>query len=358
MPVPTARDEAKTRAALGRWLGRVSGADAVYVGELEMPQASGFSNETLMFDASLRTGAETVTRRLVARIRPTGYAVFPEYDMSLQYKCMQLVADQTDVPVPPLLGYEADEAILGQPFYVMERVEGRVPSDSPPYVEEGWVLDASPADQERLYRSSLEALAGIATIVADKAPFLDRSAYGPPGLAQQVAYYEMAFAWALKGRSSPIAEAATTWLHEHLPPDPPPNVVNWGDSRPGNMMYDDSFRPAAVLDWEMAALGPAEVDLGYWLMMMDYHPSASGVPPLVGFLGREETIDLYGELIGRPLRDVEVYEMFAWYRFAMVLIRVSDELIAAGQLPPEMGFAFTSPAMQALATRLGLDLPS
>ena len=357
MPVPTARDGEATKRALATWLAAVCDADAVEIGTIEVPQLSGFSNETLMFDASVSRRGATDDRRFVARLRPTGYAIFPEYDMSLQYNCMRVVGADTDAPVPPLVAYEPDESVLGQAFYVMEWVDGRVPSDSPPYVEEGWLKDASPADQERLYRTSLAAMAQVATVDASRVPFLDRPAYGPPGLGQQVAYYEMAFEWALQGRDCPIADAATKWLHEHMPADPPPNRLSWGDSRPGNILYR-GFEPAAVLDWEMAAIGPAEVDLGYWLMFMDYHPSSSGVPPLPGFLSRDDTIDLYGELIGRPVRDIEVYEFFAWYRFAMVLIRVSDEFIRSGQLPPEMDFAMTSPAMQALATRLDMAVPS
>ncbi|MHB8467327.1 MAG: phosphotransferase family protein [Acidimicrobiales bacterium] len=357
MPVPTARDETETRLVLGRWLRGVTGADEVEVGAIEIPQLSGFSNETLMFDAALTRNGTSSTKRLVAKVRPTGYAIFPEYDMSLQYRCMQVVGTHTSAPVPPLVGYEPDESILGQPFYVMERVEGRVPSDSPPYVVEGWVKDASPADQEVLYRASLEAMAAIGTIdVTDlDIAFLDRPSYGPPGLAQQVAYYEMSFDWALKGRTSRVVEAATAWLHANMPKDPPPNTVTWGDSRPGNILYS-GFRPAAVLDWEMAAIGPAEVDLGYWLMFMDYHPSSSEVPPLPGFLSRDDTISIYGELVGRPMRDIEVYEFFAWYRFAMVLIRVSDEFVGSGQIPAEMEFALTSPAMAALADRLDMAL--
>ena len=36
----------------------------------------------------------------------------------------------------------------------------------------------------------------------------------------------------------------------------------WGDSRVGNVLYQD-FRPVAVLDWEMATLGPREMDVAW-----------------------------------------------------------------------------------------------
>ena len=130
-----------------------------------------------------------------------------------------------------------------------------------------------------------------------------------------------------------------------------PNVFNWGDSRPGNIMYRD-YRPVAVLDWEMAAVGPAEVDLGYYLMFDEYHPTSSGVDRLPGFLARDEVIAHVADRVGRPMEDVEYYEFFAWYRFAMVLVRISDQLVAVGEIPEEMAFGLDSPATQALARRL------
>ena len=39
-------------------------------------------------------------------------------------------------------------------------------------------------------------------------------------------------------------------------------VLAWGDSRIGNVLYED-FRPVAVLDWEMATLGPRELDVAW-----------------------------------------------------------------------------------------------
>ena len=51
---------------------------------------------------------------------------------------------------------------------------------------------------------------------------------------------------------------------EHWPADEGPTVLSWGDSRIGNVMYRD-FEPVAVLDWEMAGLGPREVDVGWFI---------------------------------------------------------------------------------------------
>jgi len=66
-------------------------------------------------------------------------------------------------------------------------------------------------------------------------------------------------------KRSPLIERA----FEHLRatwPEETSTVVSWGDSRIGNVMYD-GFEPCAILDWEMAGLGPRELDLG-WLAFM------------------------------------------------------------------------------------------
>jgi len=68
----------------------------------------------------------------------------------------------------------------------------------------------------------------------------------------QRAYYD----WVVEGRArSPLIEAAFDRLEDLWPPDPGTPVLNWGDARIGNVVYD-GFEPAAVLDWEMAALAP------------------------------------------------------------------------------------------------------
>ena len=78
--------------------------------------------------ASTREGARTEAG-IVVRIQPTGYQVFPEYDLSLQYRVMKILGEQSSIPVPRMFWMEEDESVLGAPFYVMERVEGRIPSE-------------------------------------------------------------------------------------------------------------------------------------------------------------------------------------------------------------------------------------
>ena len=43
----------------------------------------------------------------------------------------------------------------------MDHVEGLVPSDNIPYTMEGWVIEATPEQQERMWWSGIDALAAV-----------------------------------------------------------------------------------------------------------------------------------------------------------------------------------------------------
>src|SRR5690606_20253780 len=123
MPVPDQRDSEATRRSLTEWLERhLPGAR---VPHLETPQTSGFSNETLMFDAEW-TGDDGDARRerFVARVAPAGYQVFPEPRFEEQYRLMRVLDRRTGIPVPPIRWYEPSGEVLGA---VLRHGAGRGP---------------------------------------------------------------------------------------------------------------------------------------------------------------------------------------------------------------------------------------
>ncbi len=100
MPTMWQRDLDADRAQLTAWLARrLPDATDVRVTALVAPQSSGFSNDTLLFDLEYTHGGRSVREPLVVRIEPTGFQVFPEYDLSLQFRTMQRLA-KTSIPVP------------------------------------------------------------------------------------------------------------------------------------------------------------------------------------------------------------------------------------------------------------------
>ena len=359
MPIPQARDVDVTRSQLTAWLRRtLPHVTDVAVGEITLPSGSGFSNETLLIDASWRGGEGPIDARLVARVRPTAYAIFPEYDLHRQYRTMEMLAP-TGIPVPKMRWYEEDANVLGQPFYVMERVEGVIPADHPPFAHGGWLFDATPTQQSELVRSALSVLAELHRLDWRGLgfEFLARPEYGATPFGQQLGYHAMMLRWAAAGRAMPVVEAALAWLEAKRPAHEPAPSLTWGDARIGNMIFRD-FRPVAVLDWEMVTLGPGEVDLAWWLVLDRYHTEGVGASPLPGFPTRAQVVAQYEDIVGRRVQDLFYYEVWGAFRFALVLIRIADMMTEYGIMPPDSGFARVNPATQMLATMLELPSPS
>src|SRR5690606_37421088 len=142
-------------------------------------------------------------------------------------------------------------------FLVMDRVDGRVPPDVMPYTMVSFLTDASPAELAELEAESVGLLAGIHTIGAgDDLAFLDPGGSGT-ALRRHVDAERAYYRWVCEGLETPLLDRAFAWLEDHWPAatDAAEPVLSWGDARIGNVIYQ-GVRPAAVLDWEMASIGP------------------------------------------------------------------------------------------------------
>jgi aminoglycoside phosphotransferase (APT) family kinase protein len=355
MAIAVTRDFERTRTQLTSWLARRLPVGAQpELSALTIPQGAGHSNETVLFDASWQEEGVTRTRRLVGRIRPTGRGVFPEYDMRLQYRCMETLERYTTIPVPRVLWFEDDATVLGQPFYVMERVDGLVPSDNPPFAVMGWLADASPAQQARLWRSSLGVLAELHRVDwrGIGLGFLDRPQYGSIGFPQQLAHYAQYLPWAKAGTEHPLLDDTFAWLREHEPTDLGAPVITWGDARISNMMYRD-FTPVAVLDWEMACLGAPEVDLAWFWYISWFLTGGLGIANLPGFPDRDGTAAIYESISGRPVRHLDYFEVWAAFRFGVVMVAI-DEVVRQNGVDMPSASALAMGALDTTRRRCGV----
>src|SRR3546814_1621197 len=99
------------------------------------------------------------------------------------------------------------------------------------------------------------------------------------------------------------------------------------------------FRPdgtvAALIDWELAALGPPEIDLAWWLYFDELFSITFGVKRLEGLPDRAETIAIYEKAAGRPVRDMDYYDILTGLRMGIVAIRQADRQIAIGNRSEE-----------------------
>jgi aminoglycoside phosphotransferase (APT) family kinase protein len=332
LDTPWRRDPAELAARLTEWARQAIGPN-VQVGDASAP-GNGMSSETVLFD--LHDGDGGVTKH-VARLAPLPelYPVFPEYDLALQKRCMDMVRADTRVPAPEVTFSEEDASWLGTPFIVMRRIDGVPPLDVPPYVMGGWVMEASPQQRNRMQHNAVGVLAALHEITPDThdLAFLMHPEHGADALDQQLGYQRWYYDWAREGATYPLIEQTFGWLDAHRPRGTR-TVFNWGDARIGNMLWRD-FEPVGVLDWEMATVGPPEVDLAWMIFLHAFFQDLAQrfqMPGLPDFMVREEIVATYEALTDRAVQALEWFEVYAALRFAIVSIRTSVRGIAYGSM--------------------------
>ncbi len=362
LPGKAVGDPDRHRAALEAWMQRHKpDATDLRVPEVDMPKSTGFSNETVVFDARWLAGGEEVAQRFVARIEQEDGGLFPEQtrdcavSVDVQRRIMQAVADAGVAPVPPVVAYENGPEVLGRPFFVMEFVDGQIPGDIPLYTEEGFLVDeATPAQRESLVRDGIDKMIALQRIDwrAAGLSWLDGSGVGAPTLSGQLGLYREYVERELAGRSHRVLMTCLDWLERTAPADDAAPVgVSWGDSRVGNMIWRD-YRCVGVLDWEAVALLPAEADLGWWMMYDRMAFDDKGLERLDGYPTRETMIEQWQAATGRaPVGGIDYWEIFAAMRFDAIMIRLGDRLVKRGYVPAEANMAVENGTTEAL-TRL------
>ena len=335
-PKTSTRDRAALRTGLQQWLQlRHPAGTAATIADFDAPSTNGMSSETILVTVEWQDGS-TQRERLVVRLSPDAAAVpvFPTYDLDKQFRVMQLVGEHTTVPVPPMRWYEASDQWLGSPFLVMGHIDGQVPPDMMPYVFGSWLTEATADQRDALQHATVSVLANLhAMPIGPNCAFLEYEVEGTTPLRRHVEDQRRFYDWvAADGVRSPLIERSFAWLDNHWPAEGE-TVISWGDSRIGNILYQD-FRPAAVLDWEMVGLATREVDLA-WLVCLhrSFQEIAEryGVPGLPDFLRRADVTTTYRELTGYDPHDMDWYEAYAALRFAIIMFRITRRSVRFGE---------------------------
>jgi len=194
-------------------------------------------------------------------------------------------------------------------------------------------------------------------VKAQNLMFLARPALGKTAIDQNLNYYKRYLDWAARGLEQPVPEAGYAWLIENKPEGEPEGLV-WGDARIGNIIWDGT-RPAAVVDWESAALGSPEMDFGWTFFLDRYHSEGLGNVRLAGFPSREETITRYEQLTGHTLSHLHYYEVLAGFRFSCSLIRIAQQLVYYEFMDEKAGrkLEIDNPITRLLAKLLEMPFP-
>jgi len=337
MPQPIGRDLDDTRTQLLTWLqAQLPEARGLSIDDLRGPKDTGFSSDTLMFTLDYEEQGTARRQPMVIRLRPTGeFGVFPEYDVALQYRMMKSLA-QTAVPVPAMYWLEEDPGPLGSAFYIMERLDGQVPSDSPPYHAEGWLHDSAPGDRARLWNSGLDAMSEVHKLDWRKPEFafLEGPAPGQTTAQAQMAYWENFMEWGLDRSRYELIGRGFDWLQSNLPGESEVGIC-WGDARISNQIFSD-YQAIAVIDWEMVFVGNPVADLAWFITMDRVFTEGIGLERLSGFPDKAATLARWEQNVGRQARDYAFYEVFAAWRFAVIMARVFLQMKHYELVPEEV----------------------
>jgi aminoglycoside phosphotransferase (APT) family kinase protein len=312
---------------------------------------SGYSAENLVIGATWDDGSQ---EKLVLRRDTSEPPIYPAQSaytttgVLLQHSVMDALRRGGQTPVAESLGFESDPGVLGAPFFVMRHVAGDVPGEDPPYTRSGFFAEATPAQRGQLVAEGLRTLARVhQTDIDDPALAMLHAPGVRHGAQRQLEVWEGDLREGLAGRSTPLFEECLSWLHDQLPPERTV-VFSWGDSRPGNMIWQD-FGVACITDFEGAALGPRELDVGWWLMFDRWMHEGSGVDRLAGEPARSEQRAMYEEAAGVSIGNTTWYEVFSALRFADTVVQVMNRWVARGAIPADQIVWRDNPAMALLA---------
>jgi aminoglycoside phosphotransferase (APT) family kinase protein len=265
--------------------------------------AGGASNLTFLIECS--------NDSVVLRTSPSGRKAASAHDMVREARLLQAVRPQFDL-VPRVLAVAGEDSPIGRPAFVSEFVRGEILRKELP--------SGSPVEQmAQTFITALVDLHSVDTSGSELSAFHKGRGY----VRRQVEGWSRRYRQALTD-DVPDAESVMAWLDEQQPADVGACVIH-NDWRFDNLVLDpgDLSKIRAVLDWELATVGDPFMDLGsalaYWVQADDdagmqafrMQPSnAAGMP------SREEFVDRYCELAGRPRPDWLFYEVFGLFRLA------------------------------------------
>lgn len=296
--------------------------------ELDLAHLESFLHDQLNVGGSLTTeqfsrGYSNLTymlhlgdRELVLRRPPFGANIKSAHDMGREYHILSALSGIYPYAPRPL-AYSDDPAIIGAPFYVMERVRGVILRNSlPPW------LDKNPALMRGMCHALVDTLADLHTV--------DYQAAGLSDLGKPAGYVErQVTGWVRRyqaARTDEIAgiDALITWLQTNMPADSGAALIH-NDYKYDNIVFDpaEPGKILAVLDWEMATIGDPLMDLGtslgYWGEPGDPPALLSfGITAMPGNLCRQEVVERYAERRGIGVPDALFYYAYGLFKVAVI----------------------------------------
>jgi aminoglycoside phosphotransferase (APT) family kinase protein len=289
---------------LRQWLqGRLPGIH----GEMRIERIGGGQSNPTFF-------VEFPEQSLVLRKQPPGQLLPSAHAVDREFRIQSALAASA-VPVPEMLAFCDDRDVVGTPFYVMRKLQGRVMPD--------YALPAVSAAERRAYFDAMaDTLAALHGVDWQALGLAD---YGKPGnfFERQVARWTRQWE-ASKGGENADIDRLIDWLPKHVPADQTSTIAH-GDFRLGNLMFHPTEpKVVAVLDWELSTLGHPLADLGYcciaWHMQPEQFGGIAGLDlAALGLPTQQQFVERYLSRCGRALELEPFHLAFSMFRFAVIL---------------------------------------
>jgi aminoglycoside phosphotransferase (APT) family kinase protein len=319
---------------------------------------SGQSNETIVFEARWLADNIEQSEGFVLRLQPRDNQMFLDADVAREGRLIARIGEVSDVRVPRIHVVETSPQALGVPFFMMSKIEGRVTAGLPSIHLGPWLSSMNRQQRWILAKNAMDALASVHALDADLFRDLLPREPGKTALAADVQWLNDWYEWARRGREFPILDQAIDVIRNHVHRELGHDVLLWGDPRLGNTILSEDLSVAALIDWELASIGPPEFDVGWWLMTEEFARrglDGGDEPPVPT---RAEMIELYQDASGITLVDLQHFELIATVKLAITLLPKADLLVANGQLPPDSDFAWGNVPTQMVAALLHISEPN
>jgi aminoglycoside phosphotransferase (APT) family kinase protein len=276
---------------------------------------------------------ETGGREYVLRRPPVGPVAPKAHDMVREFKVLDALHPHFP-EAPGVFLVCADAAVIGAPFFVMERRSGQVIRDEIPAALAGQERNVSEAFIDCLVRlHSIDVTEPSLAALGKPEGFLERQVNGWSDRWSRAKTHEL-----------PQMDHVVRWLRDRLPPSPAATIVHNDYKLDNVMMRDSGDRVEAVLDWEMATLGDPLSDVGltlcYWVWASRAAPkddSRHVIPILTtqpGWYTRDEFLHRYATRTGRDLSHIGYHEILGIFKLAVILQQIFHRF-HAGQTSDE-----------------------
>jgi len=317
------------RLSLESWYQKQAGLQGAEITRFETPP-SGMVNETYIHTVSFTDNGEATSLTAVLRIQPaTDDTPIPNVDVIQQAGVLRELHDIGDLKTPAVYWDETDKKWLGRAFYMMEYLPGAPLFDTGDVPNDASVLRS-------LYEQTIDTLCRIHAVEwkSTRLEQLLASGRAETPLRSRLNDYRDHLDDASREKKYPLLEAAFEWLDQHAPAESSP-VLNWGDARPGNLLFENG-KLTAVLDWEIAEITAREVDLG-WFLFFERFLRDNGTDVRPGAMSDDEILACYEQSSGVQLQrdNLDYFQRWAAFRLAVMRLRGEQAAISAGLEKPE-----------------------